>query len=213
MVCSAHEVLMKGLMKRAAHQTRLRQHGEDVTAHSPLLPYFTHIYPAGGRVTSLFNNALTQYADYVSALGAINTEAHTTQIFLLAAWLLFKVVDVHPFVDGNGRLARLLANLVLAMIFPFPVPIYAAAVELVDEPDTIDVRMELVVARAAVSLRPWVEPRRVRDFGRLNLLLLLKACRFRPDVKDQPMEMCALLLENGWSHWQAAFAALPAELL
>ena len=130
---------------------------------------------------------------------------------MLAAWLLFKVVDVHPFIDGNGRMCRLLANRVLAMIFPFPVPIYAAAVGT-EDPSTIDVEMKLVVECHALHLLPRVQSVMITDLRRLYLVLL-EVCRPRPAVKDQPIELCALLVENGWYHWRHALASVPSELL
>ncbi|MEK7193561.1 MAG: Fic family protein [Patescibacteria group bacterium] len=36
------------------------------------------------------------------------------QIFDLAAWVQYQVAAIHPFVDGNGRMARLMTNLVLS---------------------------------------------------------------------------------------------------
>jgi Fic family protein len=41
--------------------------------------------------------------------------AHKTTISIveLAAWFHYKLVYIHPFIDGNGRTARLLMNLIL----------------------------------------------------------------------------------------------------
>ena len=44
--------------------------------------------------------------------------------FKAAAYLVFEMLDVHPFSDGNGRLCRLLASYVLDSMSPFPTPIY-----------------------------------------------------------------------------------------
>ena len=45
-------------------------------------------------------------------------------VFKCSAYLLFELLDVHPFSDGNGRLCRLLASYSLAVMTPFPTPIY-----------------------------------------------------------------------------------------
>ena len=46
-----------------------------------------------------------------------NSKTHkrkwTSDVFDLAAWIQYQVVAIHPFCDGNGRLARLMTNLVL----------------------------------------------------------------------------------------------------
>ena len=44
-------------------------------------------------------------------------------IFKSAAWLVFELLDLHPFSDGNGRLCRLLCSYVLSTCTPFPSPI------------------------------------------------------------------------------------------
>ena len=54
------------------------------------------------------------------------TLEETIIIFKCAAWLLYEVVSLHPFYDGNGRICRLLANHVLSLITLFPVTIYHA---------------------------------------------------------------------------------------
>lgn len=40
----------------------------------------------------------------------------------------FKLVDIHPFVDGNGRTARLLMNLIL-MKYGYPIAIFECEAE------------------------------------------------------------------------------------
>ncbi len=46
------------------------------------------------------------------------------RIFKAVAYLVFEMLDVHPFSDGNGRLCRLLASYILASMTPFPTPVY-----------------------------------------------------------------------------------------
>ena len=46
-------------------------------------------------------------------INEINEKWHTEHPILLAAYVHRKLVDIHPFVDGNGRTARLLMNLIL----------------------------------------------------------------------------------------------------
>jgi len=41
------------------------------------------------------------------------TNKHEMPVPELAAWVQYKFVWIHPFIDGNGRTARLLMNLVL----------------------------------------------------------------------------------------------------
>ena len=41
-----------------------------------------------------------------------------------AAWILYQIVSLHPFSDGNGRLSRLLAAYTLSIFCPFPCAIF-----------------------------------------------------------------------------------------
>ena len=45
-------------------------------------------------------------------------------LFKTCAWLLFELLDLHPFCDGNGRLCRILCSYSLSKFSPFPTPVY-----------------------------------------------------------------------------------------
>lgn len=45
-------------------------------------------------------------------------------VFKTCAWLLFELLDLHPFGEGNGRLCRILSNYLLSTFSPFPTPVY-----------------------------------------------------------------------------------------
>lgn len=67
------------------------------------------------KYNSLFdfypNNRLISYDDYYN-------------LFKICAWLLFELLDLHPFSDGNGRLCRILCSYSLSFFTPFPTPVY-----------------------------------------------------------------------------------------
>ncbi|XP_038064826.1 uncharacterized protein LOC119735192 [Patiria miniata] len=46
------------------------------------------------------------------------------KLYNACGWLVFEMLDLHPFGDGNGRLCRLLCSCVLSTCTPFPTPIY-----------------------------------------------------------------------------------------
>lgn len=62
-----------------------------------------HIPPSPYKIHSLIEEMVSWYYQNYSKL----------TIPELAAWIHFKFVHIHPFIDGNGRTARLLMNLVL----------------------------------------------------------------------------------------------------
>ena len=84
-----------------------------------------YFYPPPENVENLFYAAIDRHNMYMESVVNMKTEEKVPYIFKCAAWLLFTFVDIHPFVDGNGRLCRLLANYVLSLITPFPVSTYS----------------------------------------------------------------------------------------
>jgi len=44
--------------------------------------------------------------------------------FALAAFAQFHFVDIHPFIDGNGRMCRFLSKFILDSVCPLPFPMF-----------------------------------------------------------------------------------------
>ena len=65
-----------------------------------------------------FNSLITQ------SINETDETDRLLSIFKSLAWLVFELLDLHPFSDGNGRLCRLLCSYVLSTYTPFPSPIY-----------------------------------------------------------------------------------------
>lgn len=61
------------------------------------------LFPSPAQVPILMKEFVAQISNKKTALHPIE----------FAAWLHQRLVDIHPFVDGNGRVARLLMNLAL----------------------------------------------------------------------------------------------------
>lgn len=61
---------------------------------------------------------------YYENMKSETLENKLTYIIKCAAWFFCRVISVHPFGDGNGRVCRLLANDVLMELTPFPVLLY-----------------------------------------------------------------------------------------
>ena len=64
-----------------------------------------------------YNSLITQ------SINETNESDRLLSIFKSAAWLVFELLDLHPFSDGNGRLCRLLCSYVLSTCTSFPSPI------------------------------------------------------------------------------------------
>ena len=71
-------------------------------------------------------------------------------LFRLCAWLLFELLDLHPFSDGNGRLCRILGSYLLSFFTPFPTPIY----NIWTQSNKDDYKQALVDARKSETRHP-----------------------------------------------------------
>jgi Fic family protein len=93
-VLGLHKIILKGISDEDAGFYR---------RHSVRILGANHIPPNALKVPALMKNCLAWYKKS-------QTKLHPVQ---LSALLHHKLVYIHPFIDGNGRLARLLMNLVL----------------------------------------------------------------------------------------------------
>jgi Fic family protein len=83
---------------------------------------------------------------------------------IVAALAHYKLVTIHPFIDGNGRTARLLMNLLLLQ-HGYPLAIikkeqrseYIAAIEYARETDDFDKFYEVIISAVEYSLDIYLE--------------------------------------------------------
>jgi Fic family protein len=83
---------------------------------------------------------------------------------IVAALAHYKLVTIHPFVDGNGRTARLLMNLLLLQQgYPLAIikneqrPEYIAAIEYAREADDFDQFYKVIISAVEYSLDIYLE--------------------------------------------------------
>lgn len=116
-VQDVHRVMMHGILSNAGQM-------RSASAVTGLPDGKLHAYPPpealSWQLLSVFdcyNLVLTRVSDDLTVA--------IPQLYRLTAELFVQFVGVHPFSDGNGRLARMLANHVLSAITPFPVTPHA----------------------------------------------------------------------------------------
>ena len=133
-------------------------------------------------------------------------EEKATNPVLLAGIAQFQLVTIHPFLDGNGRTARLLSMLclyragydfrrlfVLSEYYDRDRPAYYRALqETRDRGSDLTLWLEYFTAGLATQLRE-VEDRAERAIG--SETLLTKA--HRVGLKDRPVQLLAYLLDRG----------------
>jgi len=125
MILDIHELVMKG--EDFAGKTR----DVDVSLCTNTTDMTKHVYPSGDISLS----GLTAICDKVSSLLFVQTEGTISNIpnsfsaeniIKLSAWVHFMFLDLHPFQDGNGRVARILGFYFLMGLTSLPIPLFQA---------------------------------------------------------------------------------------
>ena len=94
-VLALHKIILKNINEPEAGRYR--------TANV-MITGAVHLPPSAVKVPRLMGEFFEWYYENKRRLSAAE----------LAAWVHYKIVYIHPFIDGNGRTARLLMNLILA---------------------------------------------------------------------------------------------------
>ena len=96
----------------------------------------THEYPQFENEKDWYNVIQGKIDWYNSNLELIKSDLHSIsnleKLFKLISWIFIKLIELHPFSDGNGRCCRILAAYILTLICPFPCPIYNNIFDLKD---------------------------------------------------------------------------------
>jgi Fic family protein len=120
-VCDIHARVLEGLHPTAG---KIRECDVYTTVEDGRL----HVYPPPSTLEDRFYYIIDKHNIHMTALSMDrfqNPQERVEYVFKCAAWLLFHLVSLHPFADGNGRTCRLLASYVLSsFITPFPVSVY-----------------------------------------------------------------------------------------
>ena len=105
-VLSIHALILEGINNKYAGKLR------DVEVY---ITGSAHDCPKPDKL----NGLMLEFSKWL----ATAQEAKTLHPVRFAAQAHFKLVDIHPFIDGNGRTARLLMNLIL-MKYGYPIAIF-----------------------------------------------------------------------------------------
>jgi hypothetical protein len=136
MICHVHEELLP------EYASKTNQHGPDgiliqwkkggqvrsCKAYTVRPHGAKYKYPPPGMLESLLltafdihNGNMLHYHEHMTRE---TNEKKLIHLIKCAALMFCKVITIHPFGDGNGRLCRLLANEVLFDLIPLPIPFY-----------------------------------------------------------------------------------------
>lgn len=94
LILNIHETIFKNIDETEAGKFR---------NHNVRIMGAVHLPPDAGKIPRLMDELIEWYYQHLNALSVPE----------LAAAIHYKTVHIHPFMDGNGRTARILMNLVL----------------------------------------------------------------------------------------------------
>jgi len=80
------------------------------------------VYPDNSRITFSYKNILSQIEEVFQWYYTVSKNRKISPI-VIAILFHYKIVSVHPFLDGNGRVSRLILNLILLKNGLFPISI------------------------------------------------------------------------------------------
>lgn len=203
---AVHKKLMAGLLSKHSKTEKgtpvqpgvLRD--KQVMAGSVLFSNYLHLYLPPTHVPGALFNLLDAYKYYCAEMPSIDEPALRIELcFKMAAKLLYEFISIHPFTNGNGRMARLLACRALAPICPFPVPI-----QPIVKPNQI--------VRLPVTVIGQLKPDGLADTFDVTLhdarsvyIAAIEAARFHVSGKAEPTLLAAMLIENAYQLWSTAF--------
>jgi len=84
-----------------------------------------HVYPHHSILAGVLEKLCKVVHYYIGKNSSIQSRSELIlKTFALAAFAQFHFVDIHPFIDGNGRMCRFLSKYLLDPICPVPFPMF-----------------------------------------------------------------------------------------
>lgn len=183
LVLDLHRKLWRGIPDRGKHKTRpgeYRRALDKVRVNGKPAPVDASMVP--GMMDDLCREATKLTAD--PAVFELRPEVRVGRAFAAAGRTHYKFVYIHPFCDGNGRVSRLFADIVLAnamgplpLVWKFPPGEVLRAhrddyIRVLDHADTLGIDAgadffspfyEMAIAESALCETQWSIERRIAD--------------------------------------------------
>ncbi|CAG2202633.1 unnamed protein product [Mytilus edulis] len=182
-----HEVLMRDLL----NETKTQPGKFSVLPRSASFDGEDFFYPSYETEEIAFqavDTIVLEYNKMVREISKIENKHEKLELSLKCATvLLFGFLTLHPFSDGNGRLARLLCSHCLKVFCPFPTSIY----NVFSPSNRHDYVRALVNARRHLKIDPDQLKHSEDAIKEAELIL-----------EQKPNELCSLVIESNWFTWR-----------
>ncbi len=101
-ILECHSILMDGILPDAGKYRCVNVHTGT-----------GYVFPNPTEVPHLMSNLIQSF----------NTTYHEATVYGKASYIVYKLGEIHPFADGNGRISRLIGNWILRVYNDIPFPI------------------------------------------------------------------------------------------
>ena len=183
-----HKILTKGLLPReltpGEFSTNLRGAGSGSETH--IYPHFLEAKFAEAAVQSIIDKYHLELDNIKRKIRTGVTKELVEIIFKVAASFLFSFTGIHPFPDGNGRMARLICSYILQLICPFPTPVYN-----VFSPTKREDYIE-AMQKAEKGIKSDIKVNTENEG--INI-----ADKY---LKAAPADLCSMIIESNWYTWR-----------
>jgi Fic family protein len=128
-ILELHRLIMEG--DECAGITRNQSRHVNMSLSTHTSQNTKHIYPSGKialagltAIVDIISTLLLQRPD--GTIADVPSLPSIEEVIKLSAWVHFMILDLHPFKDGNGRVARIVGNYLLMGLSPFPILLFQA---------------------------------------------------------------------------------------
>jgi hypothetical protein len=134
----------------------------------------THTYPHHSTLASSLSFLTALLSTLQRQLEATHKAPSYRRVlyqFAYAAFAQYHFVDIHPFVDGNGRLCRFLSKFILDAVCPLPVPMfedrdaYFNALRRAVDPTSAPLRLLQLLLSSAVQFYTSIVRKSKQNYG------------------------------------------------
>ncbi|XP_063442289.1 uncharacterized protein LOC134722599 [Mytilus trossulus] len=188
-----HEVLMRDLpykTKTDAGKFSVLQRVTNFDGEDFLYPWFATEEVAFQAVDTI----VLEYNKMVMEISTKEDKQEQIDLSLKCATvMLFAFLSLHPFSNGNGRLARLLCSHCLKVFCPFPTPIY----NVFSQSNKDDYLKAVVNARQNIKSD---KNQKKKNQKKMDSDCAMKHAQMI--LEQKPNELCSLVIESNWFTWR-----------
>lgn len=120
-ICDIHRQLMTDLRSDAGI---LRTTDAHIRLPDNSFLFFAKPDVSRAKLASIVQTHNLYMDIFAAQKGSWSSQEQLVFLIKCAALLLYHILDVHPFSDGNGRVGWLMANYILSLLNPFPTHLY-----------------------------------------------------------------------------------------